>query len=405
MSESFIQTNLPTESEVKAAPRGYKPYAGVPLSCPNCHELHQSWSIRKVGQKVVGYFCPLCGETCSDDVMNEQFIKDKAATGGRRKAKAEPEQAAEQAAPQESETTPRGEAEDAPAATESTLRELPKGFDAYTGSTALMCYQCGTRSTNWGIKHNKNGAAVTWFCQHCGEKTPDGKMGIDPNADIQPTPAQALTNPLETKPAAENVELYARALVIHNGMDFDSWRTEVNRLATVESASGWWIGDALNYGEADYGEKYSAAIDESQAKTWQNYASVCMRYPQETRVYELERTYYRDVAYEDEPRRSELLQAAVDFKLSTRDFNKLKRGELEIKDGKVVPVESDEATDGETPETEIVVLSIPVALTGVAKAGELATVSFRLALTDKPALSALLQEEDRDYILTLTRRQ
>jgi ribosomal protein L30E len=60
---------------------------------------------------------------------------------------------------------------------------------------------------------------------------------------------------------------------------FDEWAACLTSLAAIEGAVQFWIGDALNYGEAAYGEKYSQAVSPSQAKTWTNYAYVARSVP------------------------------------------------------------------------------------------------------------------------------
>jgi DNA methylase len=65
----------------------------------------------------------------------------------------------------------------------------------------------------------------------------------------------------------------ATALKIEHGMAYDHWQRLGSVLRTVEGAVQWWIGDWCNYGESEYGEKYSQAIEETgyEYQTLANY--------------------------------------------------------------------------------------------------------------------------------------
>jgi hypothetical protein len=44
-------------------------------------------------------------------------------------------------------------------------------------------------------------------------------------------------------------------LLLRPGMDFAEWESLGHTLGRMEKAVQWWIGDWLNYGEREYGEK------------------------------------------------------------------------------------------------------------------------------------------------------
>lgn len=50
-------------------------------------------------------------------------------------------------------------------------------------------------------------------------------------------------------------------LVITGSAPFDEWAALVGRLYAVRSAGLWALGDALNFGDSRYGEKYSQVLD------------------------------------------------------------------------------------------------------------------------------------------------
>jgi N6-adenosine-specific RNA methylase IME4 len=53
------------------------------------------------------------------------------------------------------------------------------------------------------------------------------------------------------------------SLTLPADLDFEDWQELGRRLALVTSASQWWWGDWVNYGEGRWGEKYAAAMESS----------------------------------------------------------------------------------------------------------------------------------------------
>ena len=56
-------------------------------------------------------------------------------------------------------------------------------------------------------------------------------------------------------------ELTNNSLTIPSETPFDEWQQIGGRLKEIEGAVMWWIGDWLNFGERNYGEKYAQALD------------------------------------------------------------------------------------------------------------------------------------------------
>ena len=52
-------------------------------------------------------------------------------------------------------------------------------------------------------------------------------------------------------------------LALPKGLHFDEWVKIGDRLKRIDGGLMWWWGDWLNYGEREYGEKYSQALDVS----------------------------------------------------------------------------------------------------------------------------------------------
>ena len=58
-------------------------------------------------------------------------------------------------------------------------------------------------------------------------------------------------------------ELVKTGLRIRGHLLFDQWSEVGDSLRKVESGVMWWLGDWLNYGEAEFGEKYAQVMDET----------------------------------------------------------------------------------------------------------------------------------------------
>jgi hypothetical protein len=60
------------------------------------------------------------------------------------------------------------------------------------------------------------------------------------------------------------------ALTIDDGVEYVTWAEIGERLALLVNGSAWWIGDWINYGFAEYGQKYEEAL----AATGLSYAAL-----------------------------------------------------------------------------------------------------------------------------------
>lgn len=108
---------------------------------------------------------------------------------------------------------------------------------------------------------------------------------------------------------------------------YDDWHVAINQLQRIESGVQFWLGDMLNYGEHAYGEKYTQAVDDTQAETWMNYAWVSKRVETSTRVENVSWSHHREVAkFSDDPHHQRaLLREAKERFLSVSDFKQLIR--------------------------------------------------------------------------------
>jgi len=118
------------------------------------------------------------------------------------------------------------------------------------------------------------------------------------------------------------------------GLPFERWCEILETLQIMERSVKWWIGDAIRYGEAAYGQKASQAFPDAFSgspyaeSTLRAAAWVSDRFPRGTRVEGVSWTHHRVVA--DLPRddaRALLLEAArinndpeTDDYVSSRDL-------------------------------------------------------------------------------------
>lgn len=56
-------------------------------------------------------------------------------------------------------------------------------------------------------------------------------------------------------------ELSKTAAKFEDGLSYEQWLDAGKQLCRVSACALWWIGDWINYGEKQYGEKYKAALD------------------------------------------------------------------------------------------------------------------------------------------------
>ena len=56
-------------------------------------------------------------------------------------------------------------------------------------------------------------------------------------------------------------EMSPVGLTLPKALSFEQWELVVVQLAMITKACMWWWGDAVNYGEHKWGEKYKAALD------------------------------------------------------------------------------------------------------------------------------------------------
>ena len=104
-------------------------------------------------------------------------------------------------------------------------------------------------------------------------------------------------------------------------VSFDRWVDTGRTLADMHSSIPWWVGDWINYGEANYGETYSQglALWDYGYQTLSNMAWVARQYPPETRT-SLSWTHHRYAASLEVEERTKLLEKAKEEEWTSRQL-------------------------------------------------------------------------------------
>lgn len=125
-----------------------------------------------------------------------------------------------------------------------------------------------------------------------------------------------------------DVSFTETALEIPAGFPFEEWETLGETLGRVARASGWWIGDWVNYGEAAYGEKYSQALEATGLEygTLRNYAWVASRIEVSRRHDNLSFSHHFELAAMEPDIQDEWLDAAEATGMSASELRKASKG-------------------------------------------------------------------------------
>lgn len=128
------------------------------------------------------------------------------------------------------------------------------------------------------------------------------------------------------------------SIVLHDGINIYKW-LELTELAIFKEKrndeiskreAAWIIGDLLVYGEANYGEDYSQAIDASciEPKTAKNRMAVCRAFGPARRREGLYLGHHAELTALSEKDQDRLLDLAIAEQLSVRQLRKLVRDEF-----------------------------------------------------------------------------
>lgn len=116
----------------------------------------------------------------------------------------------------------------------------------------------------------------------------------------------------------DKVSLTSVGLTVVGALGFDEWMELMSTLVRMETAFQFAIGDALLYGEAKFGEKYSQAMD-ATGLSYQSLANmvwVARHVPMSNRLDGVSWTHHRVIASIDVTDQRLLLEMARDSGMS-----------------------------------------------------------------------------------------
>jgi hypothetical protein len=91
-----------------------------------------------------------------------------------------------------------------------------------------------------------------------------------------PHPQKAANGPLKTRRLRDSTRTTRSCLYLRRGMSFADWVRIGHDLMCISSASAWWLGDWIVYGQRAYRQRYMAALEATPLDyhTLRNYAWV-----------------------------------------------------------------------------------------------------------------------------------
>lgn len=115
------------------------------------------------------------------------------------------------------------------------------------------------------------------------------------------------------------------SLEIEPGMKFEHWERLMRSLERAEQGIQWYLGDALCYGEREYGEKYAQVLDAHKKTgipidTLRNYQWVADRVKPVTRVTTLSWAVHREVAPLTEEKQREILKRGAEQQAAGKKY-------------------------------------------------------------------------------------
>ena len=114
-------------------------------------------------------------------------------------------------------------------------------------------------------------------------------------------------------------------------IEYDQWLRLMATLQQLSTAFQFAIGDALNYGQKRYGEKYAQAMDATGCayQSLANWSWVANNVPIDNRVAGLSWTHHRLVAHIGTSEQKAILESAQLRGISVTEFEKELKGNIE----------------------------------------------------------------------------
>lgn len=138
----------------------------------------------------------------------------------------------------------------------------------------------------------------------------------------------------------DKVSISENGLSVVSELSFEQWSTLMQTLYRMDTAFQFALGDALNYGENRYGERYAQAM-EVTGQSYQslaNYAWVSKAVPIDRRESGLSWTHHRIVARLDPDQQTAMLKRATSERMTVTVLGEEVRGKPVDKVCELIPV-------------------------------------------------------------------
>jgi hypothetical protein len=138
----------------------------------------------------------------------------------------------------------------------------------------------------------------------------------------------------------DKVSISETGLSVVSELSYDQWSTLMQTLYRMDTAFQFALGDALNYGENRYGERYAQAMEVTghSYQSLANYAWVSKAVPIDRRVTGLSWTHHRIVARLDSEQQALMLQRALTERMTVTALGEEVRGKPVDKVSELIPV-------------------------------------------------------------------
>jgi hypothetical protein len=145
----------------------------------------------------------------------------------------------------------------------------------------------------------------------------------------------------------ESITTDGLSLVVARAISMDEWSQAVEMLSGLSTASPFWLGDLLELGEREYGEKYAQGIpDDISPATLRGYQWVSARIPPANRRPGLSWSHHRAVSALEPVEQLALLDQAEAEGWSVAELRRRAKGQGEPVKPRVFKVESYDITTG-----------------------------------------------------------
>ena len=142
---------------------------------------------------------------------------------------------------------------------------------------------------------------------------------------------------LEKSIFAKHVKLTKTSLELPPGIEYKEWEHIGKTLQDMGGAIHWWIGDWIRYGENNYGEKYTQAIEETgyDYDTLRHDVYVCSAVDLCRRRHNLSFSAHSEVAALSPEQQTIMLDRAEKESMTSKDIREAVKGKPVHKDSSI----------------------------------------------------------------------